>query len=115
MLQSSPLNLKTWKSGAQRINHYCYYLLGAAEKKGQKEFPWLEVKEEVKDLIAQFGGSAGLNPHYFFVRLRNDGNWKLSDLYPDFKGDMKVSDLNLLNNRGSFSVDFEKQISDRST
>jgi hypothetical protein len=52
MLQSSPLNLKTWKSGAQCINHYCYYLLGAAEKKGQKEFPWLEVKEEVKDLIA---------------------------------------------------------------
>ncbi len=50
--------------------------------------------EEVTDLIAQFGGSAGLNPHYPFVRLRNDGTWKLRDLSPDYKGDMKVSDLN---------------------
>jgi putative restriction endonuclease len=117
MLQSSQLNLKTWKNGTKRAPHKPLLLLFALGrwKKGQKEFPWLEVKEEVKDLIAQFGGSAGLNPHYPFVRLRNDGIWQLSDLSPDFKGDLKVSDLNLLNNRGSFSVDFEKKISNKNT
>tara|TARA_R110001592_G_scaffold49331_1_gene153979 strand:+ start:6216 stop:6383 length:168 start_codon:yes stop_codon:yes gene_type:complete len=39
-------------------------------KGGQKEFPWLDLREDVKDLIAQFGVSAGANLQYPFVRLR---------------------------------------------
>ena len=111
----TPLNLNTWKRGSTRAPHKPLLLLYALGrwKGGQKEFPWLDLREDVKELIAQFGGSAGANPQYPFVRLRTDGIWQLSDIEPDFKGDMKISDLNRLNNKGSFSLEFEKQIRDK--
>ncbi len=111
----SPLNLNTWKRGSTRAPHKPLLLLYALGhwQNGQKEFPWLDLRDEVKDLIAQFGGSARQNPQYPFVRLRSDGIWQINDLDPNYKGDVKISELNKLNYHGAFTADFEKQIKDK--
>lgn len=108
------LNLRTWKKGDLYAPHkplLLLYTLGAWQQ-GQTEFSWLEIKEKVGDLLEQFGGAAGRTPQNPFIRLQSDGIWVVEGTILNPKGDMRVSDLNRLNNQARFSPDFAHQLKD---
>ena len=110
------LNLTIWKNGAKRAPHKPLLLLYALGRwsNGQREFPWLEVKERVGGLIDQFGGSAKPEASNPFVRLQRDGDGKLwqvdGELVIGASGNPLVSALNSHNNIGRFTPEFETQL-----
>ena len=113
------IDLKIWKRGSQRAPHKPLLLLYALGKwsNGQRQFEWRIVKEDVKALIEQFGGSAQPEVSNPFVRLRNDLGRKLwivdGDLVLDASGNPLVTALNESNNTARFHPDFEIELIDR--
>lgn len=108
------LDLRVWKRGGQRAPHKPLLLLYALGRwsRGQKEFPWSEVKEKLPQLIKKFGGNARPEASNPFARLRLDLDGKLWIVRGVLKiganGNPSVASLNMHNNIGTFHPDFEK-------
>ena len=112
------LDLKIWKRGSQRAPHKPLLLLHALGRwsTGQREFKWLKVKEDVGDLIEQFGGNAKREVSNPFARLRNDLNGELwiveGELILGASDNPSIRALNENNNTARFHPSFEGAIKD---
>lgn len=113
------LNLKTWKRGSQRAPHKPLLMLYAMGRwqQGLRDFPWLQVKEQVGALIEQFGGRAKPNVSDPFIRLQKDGDGQIwvveGPLVLGKSGNPNIGGLNQHNNVGRFTPEFEQILKDR--
>ena len=113
------LNLNIWKNGSKRAPHKPLLLLYALGRwsDGQREFKWLKVKEDVGDLIEQFGGSAKREVSNPFARLRKDLNGELwtveGELVLGASDNPSVTALNKNNNSARFHPAFEDALRDK--
>ncbi|PLR87855.1 phosphorothioated DNA-binding restriction endonuclease [Bacillus sp. V33-4] len=74
-------NLSIWKNGSQRAPHKPLLILYALGKmKEDIQFlPYEEVRKDLIQLLLEFGPSRkSYHPEQPFVRLKNDGLWRLS-------------------------------------
>ena len=100
-------NLNTWKRGGERAPHkplLLLYALGRTNKEKPRLFSFVENKDQLKELLHEFGPPRFTSPNYPFIRLQNDGIWDVSSNKTlDSKKDW--SDKVLLENKtfGGFS------------
>lgn len=98
--------INIWKRGEQKAPHKPLLILLALGKllQGQTEIAYEEIREEMIELLIEYGHSNGrVRPDHPFVRLKNDGIWKLSE---NIKNDKYSEQLLLLNNvKGQFTQD----------
>jgi len=74
-------NLRIWTYRDQRAPHkplLVLYALGRLQRDGARRLSYEEVKENLAELLAEFGPSRPPKNNFPFVRLANDGVWELS-------------------------------------
>jgi len=81
-LKERVVNLSIWKKGDQRAPHkplLLLYAMGQLQSKKSRFLPYEEVRKKLRNLLIEFGPSRkSYYPEQPFVRLVNDGIWKLS-------------------------------------
>lgn len=100
-------NINTWKRGGKRAPHKPLLLLWALGRIQQgDEGPWTyeQVASGITPLLREFAPSVkSIRPEYPFVKLCNDGIWRLSNTQLDTKKEISPRQLMDRNVRASFS------------
>lgn len=99
--------LNTWKHGGERAPHkplLLLYALARIDRKEPRLNSYKEIKEELKNLLYEFGPPRLIRTNYPYIRLQNDGIWELSgNKILDSKKDWSDKILIENNSFGGFS------------
>ena len=80
-LKREILGIRTWRSRGERAPHkplLILYVLGRVARNEPREMLYEDVKEDLRKLLVDFGPyRQAHSPCYPFVRLCNDGFWKI--------------------------------------
>ncbi|SEH04719.1 HIT family protein [Candidatus Venteria ishoeyi] len=104
-------DIKTWKRNTEQARHkplLILYAIAQYLRHEQKEFTFLEIDRELKQLLTRFSEDKYFNTHHPFWRLQHDSIWVIENsdrIRTSGGGNAYVSDLKKYNPKSGFTPD----------